>query len=143
MQIDKKILDYLKDQRVGVLAVEMLDGSPHGATVHFAHTEDPRFAERFEFFAFGSELGNNYSELNDPVDLRQRFVDEKQKEKAGFGEAHQTDADYLEAIEHGFPPACGIAIGIDRMAMLYTNAKNIKEVIASPTTRTQLPFLLS
>ncbi|KKU29307.1 MAG: Lysine-tRNA ligase [Microgenomates group bacterium GW2011_GWC1_46_20] len=96
---------------------------------------DPRFTQRFEMFAFGSELGNNYTELNDPVDLYQRFVEEKKREKAGFEEAHQTDYDYLEAIEHGFPPTCGIAIGIDRMVMLFTNAPSIKEVILFPTLR--------
>lgn len=98
---------------------------------------DPRFTQRFEMFAFGSELGNNYTELNDPIDLRKRFIDEKEREKAGFDEAHQTDYDYLEAIEHGFPPTCGIAIGIDRMVMLLTDAKSIKEVIAFPTLRPQ------
>lgn len=97
--------------------------------------EDPRFTQRFEMFAFGSELGNNYSELNDPVDLKKRFVDEKKREKAGFVEAHQTDTDYLEAIEHGFPPTCGIAIGMDRLVMLLTDAKSIKEVIPFPTLR--------
>ncbi|OGD00575.1 lysine--tRNA ligase, partial [Candidatus Amesbacteria bacterium RIFCSPHIGHO2_01_FULL_48_75] len=61
---------------------------------------DPRFTQRFEMFAFGSELGNNYTELNDPLDLYQRFIEEKKREKAGFEEAHQTDYDYLEAIEH-------------------------------------------
>lgn len=96
---------------------------------------DPRFTQRFEMFAFGSELGNNYTELNDPVDLRKRFIEEKKREQAGFEEAHQTDEDYLEAIEHGFPPTCGIAIGIDRLVMLLTNAKSIKEVIAFPTLR--------
>jgi lysyl-tRNA synthetase, class II len=98
---------------------------------------DPRFTQRFEMFAFGSELGNNYTELNDPIDLRQRFVDEKNREAAGFDEAHQTDHDYLEAIEHGFPPTCGIAIGIDRLVMLLTDAKSIKEVIPFPTLRPQ------
>jgi len=97
--------------------------------------EDPRFTQRFEMFAFGSELGNNYSELNDPIDLRKRFVDEKKREKAGFEDAHQTDYDYIEAIEHGFPLTCGIAIGIDRLVMLLTNATNIKEVIPFPTLR--------
>lgn len=97
--------------------------------------EDPRFTQRFEMFAFGSELGNNYSELNDPIDLWKRFVEEKKREQAGFKEAHQTDYDYLEAIEHGFPPTCGIAIGIDRLVMLLTDAKSIKEVIAFPTLR--------
>lgn len=98
-------------------------------------SKDPRFTQRFEQFAFGTELGNNYTELNDPIDLRQRFVEEKKREAAGFAEAHQTDNDYLEAIEHGFPPTCGIAIGIDRLVMLFTDAKNIKEVIAFPTLR--------
>ncbi len=97
--------------------------------------EDPRFTQRFEMFAFGSELGNNYTELNDPQDLFKRFVEEKKREKAGFDEAHQTDYDYLEAIEHGFPPTCGIAIGIDRFVMMLTNAKSIKEVIPFPTLR--------
>jgi len=97
--------------------------------------EDPRFTQRFEMFANGSELGNNYTELNDPIDLHQRFVEEKRREAAGFDEAHQTDYDYLTAIEHGFPPTCGIAIGIDRLVMLLTDAKSIKEVIAFPTLR--------
>ncbi len=96
---------------------------------------DPRFVERFEAFALGSEIGNNYSELNDPVDLEQRFINEKASEEAGFDEAHQTDYDYLEAIKHGMPPACGLGIGIDRMVMLLTGAKNIKEVILFPTLR--------
>lgn len=98
---------------------------------------DPRFTQRFEMFAFGSELGNNYTELNDPVDLRKRFIEEKKREEAGFDEAHQTDYDYLEAIEHGFPPTCGIAIGIDRLVMLFSDAKSIKEVIPFPTLRSQ------
>lgn len=96
---------------------------------------DPRFTERFEAFALGSEIGNNYSELNDPIDLEQRFIAEKKKEEAGFDEAHQTDHDYLEAIQHGMPPACGLGIGIDRMTMLLTGAENIKEVILFPTLR--------
>lgn len=96
---------------------------------------DPRFVERFEAFALGSEIGNNYSELNDPVDLEKRFIMEKEREEAGFEEAHQTDFDYLEAIQHGMPPACGLGIGIDRMVMLLTGASNIKEVILFPTLR--------
>lgn len=96
---------------------------------------DPRFTQRFEMFAFGSEIGNNYTELTDPIDLRQRFVDEKEKEKAGFDEAHQTDYEYLTAIEHGLPPTCGIAIGIDRLVMLFTDSKTIREVIAFPTLK--------
>ncbi|HLD21157.1 MAG TPA: lysine--tRNA ligase [Patescibacteria group bacterium] len=96
---------------------------------------DPRFVERFEAFALGSEIGNNYSELNDPVDLEKRFLEEKDREKAGFDEAHQTDYGYLEAIKHGMPPACGLGIGVDRMVMLLTGSANIKEVILFPTLR--------
>ncbi|MCL4338716.1 lysine--tRNA ligase [Patescibacteria group bacterium] len=101
--------------------------------------DDPRFTQRFEVFAFGSELGNNYTELNDPLDLLKRFIEEKKREAAGFAEAQQTDYDYIEAIEHGFPPTCGLGIGIDRLVMLLTDAKNIKEVIPFPTLRPQQP----
>jgi len=100
--------------------------------------EDPRFTQRFEMFAFGLELGNNYSELNNPIDLTKRFIEEKKREDAGFEEAHQTDDDYLEAIEHGFPPACGLGVGIDRLVMLLTDAKSIKEVILFPTLRPKI-----
>lgn len=96
---------------------------------------DPRYVERFEAFAMGSEVGNNYTELNDPIDLERRFIEEKRKEEAGFEEAHQTDTAYLEAIEHGMPPACGLGIGVDRMVMLLTGAPNLKEVILFPTLR--------
>lgn len=98
-------------------------------------SEDPRYVERFEAFAMGSEIGNNYSELNDPVDLEQRFLKEKKKAEAGFDEAHQSDYDYLEAIQHGMPPACGLGIGVDRMTMLLTGAPNLKEVILFPTLK--------
>jgi len=99
---------------------------------------DPKFVERFEAFALGSEIGNNYSELNDPIDLEKRFIAEKVREKAGFEEAHQTDEDYLEAIKHGMPPVCGLGIGVDRMVMLLTGAENIKEVILFPTLRPEI-----
>ncbi len=101
--------------------------------------EDERFTQRFEAFCLGMEIGNNYSELNDPVDLEERFVEEKKKEEAGFDEAHQTDYDYIEAIKHGMPPACGIGIGIDRMVMALTGTKNIKEVILFPTLKPTNP----
>ena len=102
--------------------------------------DDPRFTQRFEMFAFGSELGNNYTELTDPSDLHKRFVEEKKREKAGFDEAHQTDYDYLTAIEHGFPPTCGIAIGIDRLVMMFTDSWAIREIIAFPTLKPLQPI---
>lgn len=99
--------------------------------------EDERFTQRFETFVGGFEFGNNYSELNDPADLAKRFIEEKKREKAGFAEAHQTDVDYLTAIEHGFPPTCGLGIGVDRLIMVMTDAPTIKEVILFPTLRPQ------
>lgn len=99
---------------------------------------DPRFTQRFEAFILGSEVGNNYSELNDPIDLEKRFIEEKRKEAAGFDEAHQTDFDYLEAIKHGMPPACGLGMGIDRMMMMLLGVGNIKEVILFPTLKPEV-----
>lgn len=97
--------------------------------------KNERFTQRFEMFAAGTELGNNYSELNDPVDLNQRFIEEKKRKKAGFEEAHQTDYDYLKAIEHGFPPTCGVAFGVDRLVMLITDSPSLKEIIPFPTLK--------
>ena len=97
--------------------------------------DDPRFAERFEHFILGIEHSNNYSELNDPLDLKKRFIEEGKKLRAGIGEAHQTDQDFLEAVEQGMPPTSGIGIGIDRLVMLFTGAKSIKEVISFPLMR--------
>ncbi len=96
---------------------------------------DPRFTQRFEMFAAGFELGNNYTELTDPLDLEKRFIEEKKRKEAGFEEAHQADYDYLSAIEYGLPPTCGIAIAIDRLAMLFTDVPSIREVIAFPILR--------
>lgn len=99
---------------------------------------DERFTQRFEQFAAGFELGNNYTELNDPIDLKQRFINEKKKEKAGFDEAHQTDFDYLTAMEYGFPPTCGVAIGVDRLVMMIAEVKNLKEIIPFPTMKPKM-----
>lgn len=97
--------------------------------------KDGRFVERFEHFIFGAEHGNHYSELNDPLDLNNRFIEEAKRKKAGFEEAHQTDIDFLEAVEYGLPPVTGIGISIDRLVMLLTDTKNIREVILFPTLR--------
>lgn len=97
--------------------------------------KDPRFVERFEQYILGQEHGNNYSELNDPVDLKQRFINETKKKKAGFEEAHQTDKDFLEAVEYGLPPVSGGGISIDRLVMLLTGAQNIRDVIIFPILR--------
>ncbi|MBU3925693.1 lysine--tRNA ligase [Patescibacteria group bacterium] len=97
--------------------------------------KDPRFVERFEQFIWGQEHGNNYSELNDPIDLKTRFIEESKKKKTGSEEAHQTDEDFLEAIEYGMPPVTGGGISIDRLVMLLTGNDNIRDVIMFPTLR--------
>lgn len=98
-------------------------------------SKDSRFVERFEQFIMGQEHGNNYSELNDPLDLKKRFIEEAKKKQTGFEEAHQTDDDFLEAIEYGMPPVTGGGISIDRLVMLLTGNQNIRDVILFPTLR--------
>ena len=101
--------------------------------------KDPRFVERFEHFVAGMEASNNYSELNDPGDLANRFVDERKKERLGEEEAHQTDTDFIEALEYGMPPTSGIGPSMDRLVMILTNSPSIKDVILFPTLRPGLP----
>lgn len=99
--------------------------------------QDGRFVERFEHFVAGIELSNNYSELNDPQDLNMRFADERKKERLGEEEAHQTDTDFIEALEHGMPPTSGIGPSMDRLVMILANSASIKDVILFPTLRPQ------
>jgi lysyl-tRNA synthetase class 2 len=97
--------------------------------------KNPQFTERFEQFIAGMEGGNNYTEINDPIELRKRFVEELKRGKSGDEEAHPMDEDFLRAMEYGMPPTCGIAIGIDRLVMMLTNASSIRDVILFPALR--------
>jgi len=97
--------------------------------------DDPAFVERFEIYAAGMEIGNAYTELNDPKEQCRRFEMQLELKAAGDEEAHQMDEDYLRAMSYGMPPTGGEGIGIDRLAMILTNSKTIRDVILFPLLR--------
>ena len=98
---------------------------------------NPDYVERFEFFMNGWEMANAYSELNDPIDQRERFAQQDANAAAGDEEAEHTDEDFLNALEIGMPPTGGIGFGIDRMCMLLTNSAAIRDVLLFPTMKSQ------
>jgi lysyl-tRNA synthetase class 2 len=150
-----KLAAYIKERGEKVVAGEKLaklqaklfdlDVEPRLIQPHFIYhyptdisplsrknEKDPTITDRFELFMTGRELANAFSELNDPVDQRLRFLDQVAEKEAGDDEAHFMDEDYLRALEYGMPPAAGQGIGIDRLVMLLTDSASIREVILFP-----------
>jgi lysyl-tRNA synthetase class 2 len=105
--------------------------------------EDPAFVERFEIYAAGMEIGNAYTELNDPQEQRRRFDAQLAMRERGDEEAHQMDEDYVRALSYGMPPTGGEGIGIDRLTMILTGSKSIRDVILFPLLRPEGPIGLA
>ncbi len=99
--------------------------------------DEPDWVERFEFYIGGFELGNAFSELNDPEEQFRRFKEQLEQHERGDEEAHQMDVDYVRALAYGLPPTAGEGIGIDRLTMILTGARSIRDVILFPLLRPQ------
>ncbi len=124
---------YVEDTLVG--PVFITDHPKESTPLCKGHRRDPNLIERFEPFVAGMEIGNAYSELNDPILQRQLFAEQVEQLRAGNEEAHPYDGDFVRALEYGMPPTGGLGLGIDRMVMLLTEQPSIRDVILFPFMR--------
>lgn len=143
-------VDEAKQGSVGEIISEVFDAAvedhliqPTFVTMHPVEISplakkdpaDPRYTQRFELFINGAECANAFSELNDPIDQKERFIAQVEKKAEGDDEAHPYDADFINALEVGLPPTGGLGIGIDRLVMLFTGAQTIRDAILFPTMK--------
>jgi lysyl-tRNA synthetase class II len=133
-RLTHEVYDALVEPKI-VRPTFVLDHPRETSPLARAHRDDPTLVERFEVVVDGSELANAYSELNDPIDQRERFEAEARARAAGDLEAGTVDEDYLRALEYGLPPTGGMGMGVDRLAMLLAGVTSIREVILFPTLR--------
>lgn len=134
----EKVFDniYKKTCRPKLIQPIFITDYPAGFSPFAKRREDnPALIDRFQLVIGGIEFVNAFSELNDPLDQRARYEEQDIKKKGGEGDVSPSDEDYLEAMEHGMPPAGGVGVGIDRLVMLLTNTRNIREVLFFPTMR--------
>lgn len=133
-----KVLEELFDDAVEATLVQptfVTDYPVEISPLARRKADNPALTDRFELFIIGREHANAFSELNNPIDQRQRFEEQVEAKRKGDDEAHPMDTDYINALEYGLPPTGGLGIGIDRMVMLLTNAESIRDVLLFPTMK--------